>query len=51
MKQQIEVVQAARRLWRTEGRAGSVVAVLLVVAFIGWPLFKLWRNSGAGGER
>jgi len=50
MKPQVEAAKAARRLWRTEGRVGSVAAVLLVVAFFGWPLYRFWRTSRGDGR-
>lgn len=50
MRQQAEAARAAYRLWKSESRAGTVAAVVLVVAFLGWPLFQYWRAS-RGGER
>ena len=51
MREQAEAARAAYRLWKTDSRAGSVAAVVLVATFIGWPLFRLWQARRAGGER
>jgi hypothetical protein len=45
MKQQVEAVAAARRLWNDDTQAGSVAAVVLVLCFVGWPLYQYWRGS------
>lgn len=51
MRREAEAAHAAYRLWKSESRAGTVAAVVLVVGFLGRPLFQYWRASRAGGER
>lgn len=50
MRREAEAAHAAYRLWKSESRAGTVAAAVLVVAFFGWPLFQWWRAS-SGGNR
>jgi hypothetical protein len=50
-RQSVEAVREAARLWQDETRVGSVVAVVLVLVFVGWPLYRFYRASPAGGER
>jgi hypothetical protein len=45
MKREVEAARAAYRLWDDDSTAGTVAAVLLVVVFLGWPLFRYWRAS------
>lgn len=51
MKQQAEAARAAYRLWKSESRVGTLAAALLLLVFIGWPLFRFWRGYRQGGER
>jgi hypothetical protein len=51
MKKEVEAARAAYRLWNDETTIGTVAAIVLVVAFLGWPLFQAWRSSRTGGER
>lgn len=45
MKREVEAVRAAYRLWNDDTRIGTIIAVVLVVVFLGWPLFRYWRAS------
>lgn len=44
-QQGVVALQHARRLWEDETKVGTYVAALLVVIFLGWPLFRLWKQS------
>lgn len=46
MKREVEAARAAYRLWDDDSTLGTVAAVLLVVVFLGWPLFQYWRAGG-----
>jgi hypothetical protein len=43
-KQSVEAVRQAYRLWNDETTVGTVVAVVLVAIFVGWPLFRTYRR-------
>lgn len=51
MKKQVEAARAAHRLWKSDSRLGTFAAVVLLLAFVGWPLFRFWRASRSGGAR
>lgn len=48
-KQSVEAVQEARRLWGDDTTSGTVAAVILLVIFVGWPLYRL-RKATRGGR-
>jgi hypothetical protein len=50
MKREVETARAAYRLWDDDSTAGTVAAVLLVVVFFAWPLYRFWNTSRGGGR-
>jgi hypothetical protein len=50
MSAHMEATRAAYRLWRDDSRIGTVAAIILVVLFVGWPLYRIWKQID-GGER
>jgi hypothetical protein len=45
MKREVEAARTAYRLWNDETRIGTVVAIFLVVALFGWPLFSAFQGD------
>lgn len=45
MRRQIQAAQEAARLWRSNSTAETVAAVLLLLAFIGIPLFQMYTSE------
>lgn len=49
-RQIVEAIQHAAQLWQDETKVGSIAAVVLVAAFVGWPAYRLWKASRGGGR-
>jgi uncharacterized membrane protein YciS (DUF1049 family) len=49
MSREGEAVRLAYGLWRSESRLGTLVAVVLVVAFVGPAVLRFWRANRAAG--
>lgn len=49
MRREIGAARAAYQLWRDDSTTGTVAASVLVIGFIGWPLYQLWRANRAAG--
>jgi len=50
-KQSVEALQSARRLWSDDTTIGTLAAVGLVVLFVAWPVYRVYKASPAGGAR